>query len=1389
MSFLVKTGEEYRSQGPFSGAQLKQLAATGQLQSTFLVSQDDGVSWHQASRFAGLEFSEPVPDQPSDDSADVAAIPEDFSEPADSVEPVEATAVDQAPLMFPDSHWKKSFAFSPSGDCLAIGSQGVVTLWDIRSQGVQLVIRGKRGAEVESLVFSADGRQIVACFEDDYKARVFDAETGNRVQLLDGDGNGMNVRGVIGDHSLITTNGWCGTVDRWDLESGEKVATLVAYAGTTEEVEFLAVTPDDGFVVTSREDDEDLRIFSLETKQRIGVCWGHESTVKAVAASPLSNVVASGDEDGTVVLWDIPSGETIRKADTGLGGVGDLAFSPCGTRLLVTGRTECVLVLDVDDLSTIRRLELEQDSDHLVLSSDGNLLACEGTSDGVVVWNLGSPHESLEEMVRVPGSETTDGEFDADDESDGEEVDSWDDDENGEERWDEDDDPIDGEEEIEGVFDPEGWSLATEGEIEWAQLIEAVGTAREASLLTQEAWQSAQAENRVLTICHDGDGMAYVGRVGLHRGNNYCRVVVNQSMPDGVRINQVDIRQIDRDFDQATMAATDASEELLRACSAGDVEAARQALANGADVTYHDYETELTPLKAAISSGSVEIVQVLLDGGLGPDSGSGGWRTAISSGRPEIAGVLAENGFEQEPDEALVEACRLGQSAAVTDILGLVEDIDASVTVWDDRGVIEGTPLTVAAAFGHLEVVRQLIDAGANPQSADSKNITPWAAAASGGHQQVCDVLESHEAQTDAVLALVVAAYRGQLEVIESLIEQGVDANATALFDSSRITPIQASVVSENIEVDSEVDDKSEAEEATRVCVVEKLLEHGADPNTVDDDGNPLLHTLVRNGREVCVRILAEAGAELEATDSEGRTALIVAVARNDESQVGRLLFRGANPNVSDEDGLPALLQMFDEYSQCNETMAKWLIAYGVALDATDSQGQVLEQLCQKILRKGAEEDEYSYESAQALIELLHDTDRLEQVHGLLTRADAVFREQLDCALEFLESTDLAFSLIKNRLAQVPDQVVGLLEELFEDEDWSVRHVAAQALGEAGLAAADVMPLMMARLADPDEDVREAIRLGIVALGQEAVEPLLNGLPDCPIELLQTMRQLVLAIDSDRDLEIRSALENLLPDDIEAVRGEDRLRSGIVLGMLGAIHEGIDEIAAAMSFYEQSVSLHPDFQIGFWGELAALKSSQGDDALEQALERYNGSFQASNFSEYREQLESCMEMAPEFPWSANNLAWAFAAHSDASFRDGERAVELATRLCERDQWQFHSFLDTLAAAFAEVGNFEKAVEHGQLAIEAGPESSQGEYRDNLEQYQQGSSLETTPQISGVVCPACEWKPTESAMWPCDCGHFWNMFETRGECPDCGQDFDSTECQSCGEWSPHETWYE
>jgi hypothetical protein len=99
--------------------------------------------------------------------------------------------------------------------------------------------------------------------------------------------------------------------------------------------------------------------------------------------------------------------------------------------------------------------------------------------------------------------------------------------------------------------------------------------------------------------------------------------------------------------------------------------------------------------------------------------------------------------------------------------------------------------------------------------------------------------------------------------------------------------------------------------------------------------------------------------------------------------------------------------------------------------------------------------------------------------------------------------------------------------------------------------------------------------------------------------------------------------------------------------------------------------------------------------------------------------EEALRDEPENANPLNNLAWILSTCADASLRDGKRAVELATHACELTGRKNAWLLDTLAAAFAEAGDFKAAVETQREAMALLPKGDPSEtsYRDRLEGYE------------------------------------------------------------------------
>jgi tetratricopeptide (TPR) repeat protein len=88
-----------------------------------------------------------------------------------------------------------------------------------------------------------------------------------------------------------------------------------------------------------------------------------------------------------------------------------------------------------------------------------------------------------------------------------------------------------------------------------------------------------------------------------------------------------------------------------------------------------------------------------------------------------------------------------------------------------------------------------------------------------------------------------------------------------------------------------------------------------------------------------------------------------------------------------------------------------------------------------------------------------------------------------------------------------------------------------------------------------------------------------------------------------------------------------------------------------------------------------------------------------------EVLRQGLVHAPNDADLLNNLAWVLATCPDEAIRDGHEAVRLMQRLGDIQGISAVGLLDTAAAAYAEIGEFDQAVQAAQRAIDLAPAST------------------------------------------------------------------------------------
>ena len=155
--------------------------------------------------------------------------------------------------------------------------------------------------------------------------------------------------------------------------------------------------------------------------------------------------------------------------------------------------------------------------------------------------------------------------------------------------------------------------------------------------------------------------------------------------------------------------------------------------------------------------------------------------------------------------------------------------------------------------------------------------------------------------------------------------------------------------------------------------------------------------------------------------------------------------------------------------------------------------------------------------------------------------------------------------------------------------------------------------------------------------------------------------------------------------------------------------------------------------------------AQWDPYTNQAVfQEYSSLVADGRYAEALESLEAGLESNPDNAYLHNNKAWLLATCPDDAVRDGELAIEHATEACELTAWNNFAYVDTLAAAYAESGDFESAVKWQEEAIALAPDGYHSEFRKRLRLFKAGKAYRegVPPYQATQAAPAVEEQADE-----------------------------------------------
>jgi len=274
-----------------------------------------------------------------------------------------------------------ALAFSPDSALLYAAHGNRVTVWN-PSDGSVVRSWPAHPGYAAGIDLSPDG-DLVATAGSDAIVRIWDAASGDLVRELS----------PAGTHSVAFSNDGClvasadrgGNLRVWDVQSGDPVWSTDAVSRMFS----LAFSPDDAAIVTAHGlPDFAVRAWSANTGELLWDSLVHEADAHVVAFSPNGETVVSVGADTLVILRDAASGDVLRTLRGHSQPLFEVLF--VSDQLLATGDGGGTIRLwNLETGRTLRALrEHNSEVSALAFSPDGTLMASASFDMEAILWGV-----------------------------------------------------------------------------------------------------------------------------------------------------------------------------------------------------------------------------------------------------------------------------------------------------------------------------------------------------------------------------------------------------------------------------------------------------------------------------------------------------------------------------------------------------------------------------------------------------------------------------------------------------------------------------------------------------------------------------------------------------------------------------------------------------------------------------------------------------------------------------------------------------------------------------------------------------------------------------------------------------------------------------------------